>query len=111
MMPTSKTVFLPIQELANYSDKSKYFCSAIVFSPETENNHFHGCPPYIRLDDVAGTEESIYFKVPVIIAYYGYAHAGYTMAGADRKVQEGEKNLANKIKTLLDINPLSLLHQ
>lgn len=104
MMPQKDTVFLPLQELDNYSDSTKWFCSAVVFSPETENNHFDGCPPYIRIDDAEGlNDQSLFFEVPGIVAYYGSAHAGYTMAGLDNKIKEGERQLANKIKTLLNL--------
>lgn len=104
MMPQKDTKFLPIQEIANYSDEEKWFSSAIVFSPETENNHFDGCPPYIRIDDAEVLKrESLFFEVPAIVAYYGTYHAGYTMACQERKIKEGERQLANKIKSLLNL--------
>lgn len=102
--PYKNTEFLPISQLEHYQDKNKYFCSAIVFSPETENDHFEGCPPYIELNHVHPFEEDepIYFKVPEIVAYYGKIHAGYTMEGKRNSKKQGEKDMANKIKNLLD---------
>ncbi len=77
MKPTIDTKFLPIQELQNYIDKSKWCCSAIVFSPDTENDHFRGCPPYIAIDSETDFKiETLYFEVPQIIAYYGTVHVG-----------------------------------
>lgn len=104
MKPDSKTVFLPISELEKYKNDKEYFCSAIVFSPETENQHFHGCPPYISIDSVEyGEIETLYFEVPSIVAYYAHTHAGYTMSGLDRREKEGERKLANKVKKLLGL--------
>lgn len=105
MKPTKDTEFLPISQLGYYQDKNKYFCSAIVFSPETENDHFVGCPPYIELNHVLPFEEDkpIYFKIPEIIAYFGTIHCGYTMKGKENSRKQGEKDMANKIKSLLDL--------
>lgn len=103
MLPQPNTDFLVFGELDFYQDKSKYFCSAIVFSPETENNHFHNCPPYIAIDYVNGVGEALYFKVPEIIAYYAKTHPGYTMSGLDKQRKEGKRELANQLKSLLNI--------
>lgn len=105
MRPNKETKFLPIEELKNYTDSSKYCCIGIVFSPETENDHFRGCPPYIQLSHCEHDkwDDEIFFEVPSIIAYYGYKHAGYTMKGQEYQRKTGEMNLANGIKDLLDI--------
>lgn len=104
-LPDFKTKFLSISELDNYSDKDKFYCSAVVFSPETENNHGSGCPPYIELNHVNphDGEEPIYFKVPEIVAYYAKTHPCYTMKGSEERKQQGRRELANDIKRLLDI--------
>ncbi len=103
MRPTKETTFLPLSDIAKYSDKDKYYCSAIVFSPDTENNHFAGCPPYIKINSVIGDEGDMFFEVPEIIAYYGKVHAGYTMAGKKKSVEEGKRILRSSIKLLLEI--------
>lgn len=77
--PNKETIFLPITELINYSDKEKYYCCGVVFSPETENDHFEECPPYIQIKYKDYHEEdNLFFEVPEIIAYYGKVHAGYS---------------------------------
>jgi hypothetical protein len=104
--PTKETKFLPLSKIGNYIDEKKYWCDAIVFSPETENNHFEGCPPYISIckeDDYTG-ENDIYFEIPKIIAYYGKKHAGFTTDGRKRIKESGARELANEIKSLLFIN-------
>lgn len=103
MKPTKETIFLPISELEKYNDSQKYYCMAIVFSPETENEHFDGCPPYIAIGHVDFKENDLYFKVPEIVAYYGKIHAGYTMKGLKDTEKKGEEILAKKIKCLLNI--------
>jgi hypothetical protein len=103
MKPTKDTKFLPISKLSKYIDQEKYFCCAIVFSPETENDHFEGCPPYIEINEMNG--KRLYFEVPQIVAYYGKVHAAYTMEGMSRRIKQGERNMANKIKDLLEIKP------
>ena len=103
MKPTRQTVFLPISELINYSDKTKYFCMSVVFSPETENDHFEGCPPYISVTDNDHLDEEIYFEVPEIVAYYAKTHPCYTMKGKENDIKEGERRMANKMKDLLNI--------
>ena len=105
MRPNKETKFLPIEELKNYTDHEKYCCIGIVFSPDTENDHFNGCPPYIQLApcDHDEWDDEIFFEVPKIIAYYGNVHAGYTMKGQEYQRKEGEHRLANGIKELLDI--------
>lgn len=100
-MPNTNTTFLPFSEIENYSDKDKFFCTGIVFSPETENNHFEGCPPYIEICSSIDYDTTFYFKVPEIIAYHAKVHDGYTMEGMKKRLKEGERNLANEIKSLL----------
>lgn len=103
MLPQPKTKFLPISELDNYKDSDKYFCSAVVFSPETENNHFHNCPPYITIcevDDIMA--EEIYFEIPKIVAYYAKTHSCYTMEGMKRQREQGERDFKIKLKQLLE---------
>ena len=104
MKPTRDTVFKPISELADYSDSEKYFCFAVVFSPETENDHFYGCPPYIGIGHNDYSEEEIYFEIPVIVAYYAKTHPGYTLAGLERRENEGARKFKNELKRLLDID-------
>ncbi len=105
MLPNKKTKFLPIEELKNFTDSSKYCCIGIVFSPETENNHFHGCPPYIHLTHCEADkwDDEMFFEVPEIIAYYGEKHAGYTMRGNEYQRKQGAHDLVSKMKNLLDI--------
>ena len=106
MRPTKNTVFKPLAEIDNYCDKDKYYCTAVVFSPETENDHFHNCPPYIEINEVDDYEENntVYFEVPEIVAYYAKTHPAYTMRGIDNYIKQGERKMQNKIKSLLDIN-------
>lgn len=103
--PNKLTEFKPLSEIANYTDKDKYFCAGVVFSPETENDHFQGCPPYIEIDEVDDYEgnNTVYFEVPEIVAYYAKEHAGYTMRGKDNSKEQGRQDMARKIKNLLDI--------
>lgn len=101
--PNSKTEFKPISELANYSDPEKWFCAGVVFSPETENEHFHGCPPYIEINDVRLGGISIYFEVPEIVAYYAKTHAGYTHAGIKRYKEQGAAEIKREIARLLKV--------
>ncbi len=103
MRPTEKTKFKPLSEIGKYSDEKNYFCSAVVFSPETENNHFKGCPPYIEISYTNINKPPIYFEVPEIVAYYAKTHPCYTMKGIENWRKTGERDLANKIKALLDI--------
>lgn len=103
MKPTEETKFKSISELTKYSDEDKYFCSAVVFSPETENDHFYGCPPYIEICEVKNSSTRIYFEVPEIVAYYAKTHPCYTMQGIANNIKEGERKMANKIKSLLDV--------
>ena len=103
MRPNKETKFKPIEELKNYTDNEKYFCSEIVFSPETENDHFQGCPPYIQITETNNYDKEINFEVPEIIAYYGKQHAGYTITGMNEQEKRGAEKLANKLKHLLDI--------
>lgn len=102
MRPTKKTHFRSFNDIERFSNKDEYFCTSIVFSPDTENDHFDGCPPYIEIVSIEGCE-SFFFKVPEIIAYYGTQHAGYTHKGLDRREQEGARKLSNKLKSLLDL--------
>ncbi len=104
-MPNKNTVFLPIEELKNYSDKDKYVCCGVVFSPETENNHFDGCPPYIEIfENIPSLEgEHLYFEVPEIVAYYAKTHPCYTMAGRERRIEEGKRLMKQEIKNLLGL--------
>jgi len=103
--PNCDTIFKSISELPNYSDKEKYYCSAVVFSPETENDHFDGCPPYIEIRGVNCYDpaDSIFFEVPKIVAYYAKVHPCYTLQGIENNIEKGERRLANKIKKLLEI--------
>ncbi len=101
MRPDQNTVFLPISELENYKDPEKYFCYGIVFSPETENEHFHGCPPYIKICAVNDYEIELYFEVPEIVAFYGKEHAGYTMKGMDNRFLEGKRIQKEELKSLI----------
>ena len=93
---------MPIEELNKYSNSDEFYCCAVVFSPETENDHFHGCPPYIEIGTVKG-DESFFFKVPEIVAYYAKTHPGYTMQGIEKRRKQGERDMANKIKALLSM--------
>lgn len=104
-MPNEETVFLPLSEIEKYSDPEKYYCCGVVFEPETENNHFHKCPPYIEIgyNDYSKEQEHLYFEVPKIIAYYAKTHPCYTMAGSERKRQQGRRDMANELKKLLNI--------
>ncbi len=106
MRPTHETKFLPISELDKYTNEADYFCTDIVFSPDTENDHFTGCPPYICIHHQKdfNNENVLFFEVPKIVAYYGKVHAGYTMAHYEKRLKEGERRLANKIKDLLNCN-------
>lgn len=109
-MPNKDTVFRPLGDLANFTGE-QYMCTGIVFSPETENNHFHGCPPYICIteEDIGGefmnkeyyTEH--YFEVPKMVAYYADTHIGYTMKGKESDKQKGRESLARDLKQLLNI--------
>ena len=103
-MPNKDTKFKPISELPKYSDKEKYFCNGVVFSPETENDHFDGCPPYIEICSIDGFDDVFFFEVPEIVAYYAKTHPCYTMQGIKNNIEKGERRLANKIKDLLDID-------
>lgn len=103
MKPNKETIFKPISELENYSDKTKWFCTAVVFSPETENNHFDKCPPYIQINLIDNSQEAVYFKVPEIVAYYAKTHPCYTMKGIENHIKEGERKMAQKIKDLLNL--------
>ena len=105
MQPTKNSIFKPFTEINNYCDKNKYFCTAVVFSPETENNHFNGCPPYIEINEVDDFKEdkTVYFKIPEIIAYYAKVHAGFTMKGSDNYILQGEQKMRDKIRSLLNI--------
>lgn len=100
MKPNQQTKFLPLSEIGKYTDKDKYFCMSLVFSPDTENDHFKGCPPYIEIIENKG-DKSIFFEVPEIVAYYAKMHPGYTMQGLQNREREGARKLANKIKSLL----------
>ena len=102
MMPNQKTQFLKMSEIEKYSDKDKYCCAGVVFSPDTENNHFHGCPPYIEIHEING-DEVFYFEVPEIVAYYAKTHPGYTMEGRKNNIKEGERLMAQKLRDLLKI--------
>lgn len=102
-LPSTNTVFLPLAQLQEYEDKG-YYCRAIVFSPETENNHFEGCPPYICM--VAPDHKAyghLFFEVPKSVAYYGSKHAGYTMAGKRNSEAEGRRALQRELCDLLGI--------
>lgn len=101
MMPNKQTEFLPLASLIEY-EAAGYFCSGIVFSPDTENDHFHGCPPYIRMS-ASDSREEVFFRVPDAVAYYGTKHAGYTMKGRERAVERGRKQLAGELRDLLYI--------
>ena len=102
--PTSKTIFKNLSQIDHYKDDKKYYCSAVVFSPDTENEHFSGCPPYIRICKVSGLDsDDIYFKVPEIVAYYAKTHPGYTMAGIKKHEERGRRQLAEELKRLLNI--------
>jgi len=104
-IPTKQTVFKPLSEINHYCDETRWFCSAIVFSPETENDHFKGCPPYIEISDTLDyrDEFTLHFEVPKIIAYYGSVHAGYTLSGIDNYMKQGKIQLASELKSLLNI--------
>ena len=103
-MPTIKTRFLPIQEIIKYTDSRKYHCCSVVFSPETENNHFKGCPPYIEIrENDKWDDESIYFEIPEIVSYYAKTHPCYTMKGTENHKKQGRLELINELKNLLEI--------
>lgn len=103
MRPTRETKFLPLTEINKFSDKKDWFCSAVVFSPETENDHFVGCPPYIQISAQNCIDDDVFFEVPEIVAYYAKTHPCYTMKGKENDVKRGERQMAQKIKQLLDI--------
>lgn len=101
--PNKKTQFLPLSEIEKYTDEKKWYCCAVVFSPETENDHFDGCPPYIEIRSNDEEVDSLFFQVPQIVAYYAKTHPCYTMKGIDNHRQQGARELAQKIKSLLEI--------
>jgi hypothetical protein len=101
MLPDQNTEFLDIAQIAEYETQG-YFCIAIVFSPETENNHFRGCPPYIGLSH-QDTLQDVFFRVPNSVAYYGKTHAGYTMRGRDKAVEHGKHILQCELAQLLGL--------
>jgi len=101
--PNSKTKFKELSEIDKYSDPKKYFCVGVVFSPDTENDHYSGCPPYIEICKVEGCTESIYFRVPEIVAYYAKTHPQYTMRGLERRVEAGKRLMTEEFKRLLNI--------
>jgi hypothetical protein len=103
MKPDRNTIFLPITELLKYSQGGEYCCSAVVFSPETENDHFIGCPPYIRIEDTNTFDKTYFFEVPEIVAYYAKTHPCYTMKGKENDRKAGQREMAQKIKGLLEI--------
>ena len=106
MKPNINTLFRQLSDITNYSDKENYYCCDVVFSPETENEHFPGCPPYIAIVDIEksySSEYIMYFEVPEIIAYYAKTHPCYTLTGLENREKEGERKMANKIKALLNI--------
>lgn len=103
MKPNKNTKFLPLSEIGKYTDESKYICTAIVFSPDTENDHFIYCPPYIKIEETTFDGEELYFEVSEIIAYYAKIHAGFTMRGVDNYIKQGEDKLREQIKSLLNI--------
>ncbi len=103
MKPNRETEFKPISELVNYQDEAQYFCTAVVFSPETENDHFDKCPPYIQINSVDDSKNAFFFEIPQIIAYYAKTHPCYTMQGIKNNIAKGERQMARKIKDLLDI--------
>jgi len=76
MKPNKETQFLPLSEIDKYCNKKKFYCDAVVFSPETENDHFYGCPPYISIRKVDHTDDEIFFQVHDIIGYYAKTHPG-----------------------------------
>ena len=102
-LPNRDTKFKPIEDLSLYSNSEKYFCNGVVFSPETENNHFDGCPPYIEISECYHTNKTYYFEIPEIVAYYAKTHPCYTMQGIENHRKQGARNLANKIRDLLNI--------
>ncbi len=102
MKPNKKTHFRSFNDIERFSDKDEYFCVSIVFSPDTENDHFEGCPPYIELVSKED-HESIFFEVPEIIAYYGKVHVGYTHRGLENREKEGARKLQVSLKNLLNI--------
>ena len=103
MLPNRDTEFLPFSKMAQYTNEEEYFCTAIVFSPETENNHFHNCPPYIHLQGVEDYEtDGLYFEVPYIVAYYGKTHPCYTMQGNENNRRQGAHDFKLKLKRLFD---------
>lgn len=103
--PNKETIFLPLSEIGKYSDPEKYYCCGAVFSPDTENDHFEGCPPYIEISEVESFDHdnNIYFEVPQIVAYYAKTHPGYTMTGLQNKIEQGRRQIKQEIKKLLDI--------
>ena len=101
--PTIKTEFKSLSELVNYSDERKWYCCGVVFSPDTENDHFPGCPPYIEIRSVDENVDSLFFEVPEIVAYYAKTHPGYTHKGLENQRKQGARELAHKIKSLLEI--------
>lgn len=105
MMPTPKTEFKPIEDLKNYSDESKWFCHGIVFSPETENSHFHQCPPYIRISSLEDmTADDLFIEVPKIVAYYASVHAGFTMRGRENIAAQAVREFKQKLRSMLSID-------
>lgn len=100
MKSRSEDEFLPLSQIEEYTQQG-YYCSAIVFSPETENDHFLGCPPYIRLSK--GHRTHLYFRVPDAIAYYGKVHAGYTMEGRKEAAKRGRDEFKAELREMLGI--------
>jgi len=106
MKPNINTEFKNLSEIEKYTDGRKYYCTNIVFSPETEGC-FEGCPSYIEInevDDDYNEERTLYFKIPQIIAYYADVHQGYTEKGIKDYIQKGKDDLRWEIKRMLKIN-------
>jgi len=106
MIPDKNSTFKPLSEIDKYIDSEKYYCTGVVFSPETENNHFYKCPPYIEINEVNDFEENntLYFEVPEIIAHYAGFHCGYTMQGRRDAEDRGRHMRSAELKKLLDIS-------
>lgn len=101
-MITEETFFRPLSDLEGMTDEEKYICTAIVFSPDTEEQHFKGCPPYIKIESTDFFKpETYYFKIPEIVAYFASHHAGFTTKGIQNYKEQGADDLRNSIlKTL-----------
>jgi len=107
MKPSRTNRFQPIEELAKYTDKEKYFCQMVSFSPEEDGIDFHDDPghyppPFIEVGMIHSVD-ILYFEIPEIVAYYAVQHPGYTYAGLEQREEAGARKLKIELKNLLTL--------